>query len=253
MVKIHSRFNHHSINFGNKLFIYGISRYIAEYYGLRFERDNYFSIYRGKEVYDFPYGNLEGKEISEPEFVIHDWVNYTFERLISECKDKRVIWAGYYLRYDILKPIKNYIKNLYKDLTLPADNKNDVVILLRNSNQDSTFSLPDDYYVNILKNLKFDNLYVSYDHLEKHTQLLDKLSCYSPILLDLNSMDLLRTITSKKTLLCCQGTYSFWAAFLSNAEKIYWPITKIGPNRLDDPYVKLNIDDDNRIEFVNIW
>ena len=36
------------------------------------------------------------------------------------------------------------------------------------------------------------------------------------------------------------------------AEKIYWPVTKIGPNRLDDPNVKLQIDDDERIEFIYI-
>jgi hypothetical protein len=253
MIKIHEKFGHQKINLGNKLFIYGLARYVAEFHGYKLDIGKYFLIYRDQQVYNFPYGNIDGKEILQPKFELHEWIDYSLEKLVKDCKGKYVDWVAYYLRYDLIKPIKGYIKNLYKDLTLTADNKNDVIILLRSSNTDPTFVLPDEYYESIIKTLKFENLYISYDHLENHTSILEKLKIYNPILLNLNSIELLKTITSKKILVCCQGTFSFWAAFLTNAEKIYWPITKTGPNRLTDASVQLKIDDDERIEFVNIW
>jgi hypothetical protein len=64
-------------------------------------------------------------------------------------------------------------------------------------------------------------------------------------------LELFPVITTKKTLIGCQGTFSFWAAFLSNADNIYWPKTNIGPN-CESWCVNLNIDDDPRIHFIDV-
>lgn len=253
MITINDRLGSFYCNFGNKLFIYGIASYLASLNSSKLSIGNVFEIRRDGTNYKFPYGNIEGQEILEPSYILEEIPFRPFNEIIESCKDKRVNFNGFFLRYDIIKQIKPFIKELYKDLILPNDEKNDVIILLRSSNIDPTFILPDEYYLNILKELKFDNLYISLDHKDRHYRLLDKLAPYEPIILDTNSVKLLKLITSKKTLVCCQGTYSFWAAFLSNAEKIYWPITKIGPNRLDDNLVNLKIDDDARIEFINVW
>ena len=129
--------------------------------------------------------------------------------------------------------------------------KNDVIILLRDSNCDSTFKLPDEYYLNILKDIEFENLYISYDHKHKHQTLFTSLEKYDPILLDMNIIDLFRFITQKNTIIAAQGTFSFWSCFLSNASKIYWPISSVGPN-LPSWGMNLTIDDEDRYEIINI-
>jgi hypothetical protein len=79
------------------------------------------------------------------------------------------------------------------------------------------------------------------------------------VLLDLNIIDLFKEITSHNTIIASQGTFSFWACFLSNADKIYFPITNDGPNsgkNSDKPvfkdYVNLIVDDEPRYEYINV-
>ena len=87
--------------------------------------------------------------------------------------------------------------------------------------------------------------------LNRHYYLLIKLEKYNPVLLDLPILHLFKFITSKKTIIGCQGTFSFWACWLSAAEKIYWPLTTKGPN-LGDWSVNLTVDDEERYFFINV-
>jgi hypothetical protein len=173
------------------------------------------------------------------------------EAIIEQSKNKNTFMDGYFIRYEYIKNYKDKLSKLYEKLIETSDNKNDVIILLRDSNADSTFKLPDDYYINLLENIKFNNLYVSFDHFNKHQSFISKLEKYNPILLDLPILDLFKLITSKKTIIGCQGTFSFWACWLSNAEKIYWPLTTKGPN-LGDWSVNLTVDNEERYVFINV-
>jgi hypothetical protein len=131
--------------------------------------------------------------------------------------------------------------------------------MLRSSNHDGSFVLPDSYYLNIISQETFDNLYISFDHINKHQSLISKLEKYNPKLIDGDILDVFSEITSFNTIIAAQGTFSFWACFLSNANKIYWPITNDGPNsgkNSDNPvfnsYVNLTVDDESRYELINV-
>jgi hypothetical protein len=68
-------------------------------------------------------------------------------------------------------------------------------------------------------------------------------------------MALFSEITSFNKIVASQGTFSFWAAFLSNAEKIYWPFPDDGPNSNNEKFVggvNLLVDDDERYTIVNL-
>jgi len=131
--------------------------------------------------------------------------------------------------------------------------------MLRDSRVDSRFSIKDDYYIELLENETFDKLYISLDHVDKHQGLLTKLEKYNPIILDGLILDIFAQVTSFKKIIAAQGTFSFWACLLSNANKIYWPITPDGPNSgsntdnvVFNTYVNLVVDDENRYNFINI-
>jgi hypothetical protein len=131
--------------------------------------------------------------------------------------------------------------------------------MLRNSRIDGSFVLPDDYYINILENEVFNKLYISLDHVDKHPSLLDKLQKYNPTIIDGTILDVFSEITSFNKIIAAQGTFSFWACLLSNANKIYWPITNDGPNSgknsnnpVFNTFVNLIVDDESRYEFINV-
>jgi hypothetical protein len=131
--------------------------------------------------------------------------------------------------------------------------------MLRSSNHDGSFVLPDSYYLDIIKNETFESLYIAFDHYHKHSGLINKLESYNPKLIEGNILEVFTEITSFNKIIAAQGTFSFWACFLSEAEKIYWPITNDGPNSgknsdnsVFNTYVNLVVDDEERYEFINV-
>lgn len=254
MVTITHEFASSGRNFGNKLFTYAVSRIISDTHGYTLNVPDHSYIKRTGETILFPYYSINGINIDSPEYYVseHSLYQKGLNTVIEESFGKKTFMDGYFIKYDYIKNYKEKIKNWYSDLVSSPDNKNDVIILLRDSGVDPTFKLPNDYYINILKNIKFDNLYISIDHPEKHKTLLLELQEYNPIILDLPILELFKIITTKKTIIGCQGTFSFWACWLSNAEQIYWPITKIGPNTIGHEFINLNVDDEPRYKWINV-
>lgn len=253
MIRITNQFESVGRNFGNKLFTYAVGRIFAKELnqGLKIPEN---SLIQRKGINSlFPYGNVTGLYDYDDEYYVSDHSMFTkgIDLILNECKNKSVFLDGYFLKYDYIKKHKEYIKEIYSDLILENDNKNDVVILLRNSRCDDTFALPDSYYLEILENLNFDNLFVCYDHIDRHKTLIEAIKKYSPTYVDENIIDVFKFITSKNTIIACQGTFSFWSVLLSNSKKIYWPIPKKGPN-VNENLVNLTIDDEDRIDFINV-
>ena len=253
MIRITDNFGPSNRNFGNKLFTYAVARIFSKELNqnLSIPKDSH--IKRGGDIMNFPYGDVNGLNDYEDEVYVsdHTMIEKGLDLTLEECKGKGVFMDGYFLKYRYIKNHKTMIRDIYSDLILENDNNNDVVIMMRDSNVDGTFKLPDDYYMNILDNLKFNNLYVCYDHFNKHKSLFDKINKYSPVYIDENIIEVFKFITSKNTIIACQGTFSFWASFLSNATKIYWPITTVGPNKGCD-HVELKVDDEERYEFIYV-
>jgi hypothetical protein len=255
MVEITPEFGNANRNFGNKLFTYAVGRIFAIELGQKLVLPEMCLIQRSGNFQEFPYKGTEGEEISDikNQYYVsdHNLLSVGLENSIYNSIGRWVVLDGYFLRYEYIKKYKSFVKEIYKDLVLENDGKNDVVIMLRDSNCDGSFKIEDSYYLNILETLSFDNLYICFDHRHKHQTLFQSLSKYEPILVDEPILDVFKFITSKNTIIACQGTFSFWAAFLSKAKKIYWPITKVGPNSMTD-FVDLRVDDEDRFEMVNI-
>lgn len=254
MIKITDSFASCGRNLGNKLFTYAVGRIFANELNCMLSIPPQSYIKRSGTNTLFPYGNTDGRVIAGDSYYVCDenLNRIGLEQTLLNCKDKGAFLDGYFSKYDYIRPFKTFVKTIYKDISLENDNLNDVVIMLRDSHCDHTFKLPDEYYFNILEKLTFNNLYICFDHLNRHTSLIDGLQKYSPKLIDLDIMDVFKFITSKNTIIACQGTFSFWASFLSNAKKIYWPITNIGPNQQGQWSVNLTVDDEERFEFIHI-
>ena len=255
-------------NLGNKLFIYSACRIISELLGYELISPENALIRREntengqyKEII-FPFKGVKGNIVDNPIKVIQDGDIIqlgSIEKLIQTYPNHGFINQSYFSKYDYIKPYKNKVKEYFKSIVKDKRVGNDLVIMLRSSNHDGSFVLPDSYYLNIISQETFDNLYISFDHINKHQSLINKLEKYNPKLIDGNILDVFSEITSFNKIIAAQGTFSFWACFLSNAEKIYWPITNDGPNSgknsnnpVFNSYVNLIVDDEYRYELINI-
>lgn len=252
-------------NLGNKLFIYAGCRIIADLldYNLivpekpLIRRElNQTGLYVN-EV--FPFRSVLGrKNVTSPikRITDNDIVSLgSIDKLISTYPNHGFENISYFSKYDYIKPYKHLVKEYYNSLVLPKRNNDDIIIMLRNSKVDGRFVLPDNYYLDILKNETFSKLYISLDHLGKHQTLLKKLEIYNPIILDGGILEIFSEITSFNKIIASQGTFSFWACLLSNADKIYWPLTNDGPNSNNELYgqhVNLIVNDEPRYEFIKI-
>lgn len=254
MIEICEGFSSPSRNFGNKLFTYSLGVVLSEIQNLNLyiPKDSY--IQRDGNMMLFPFNNIENKrDITSPTLHVTDdtLVVMGLEMFIKSSKDNHIFLDGYFSNYEYVKHHKEIIKKTFSSLISKKKYNNNILIMLRDSNIDSTFVLPNNYYLEILERENFDTIFVSYDHYNKHINLIKILQQkYVVILLDLNIIELFKEITSFKKIIAAQGTFSFWAAFLSHAEKIYWPITKIGPNIVGHRDVNLIVDDEPRYEFI---
>jgi hypothetical protein len=252
-------------NLGNKLFIYGISRVAADIldYDLIVPENplirRELTSVGGYVNEIFPFKSITGRNrVETPTKSMDDIDLYNFnglENFLNNYKNHHIEVLGYFTKYDYVKPYKEQIRSYYSSLVKPKKNNNDMVIMLRNSRDDARFVLPDEYYLNIIENESFDKLYVGYDHLYKHQSLIKKLEKYNPIYLESGILDIFSEITSFNKIIACQGTFSFWTSFLSNADKIYWPTTNDGPNSNNEvfnQFVNLKVDDEDRYTFIPI-
>jgi len=254
MVEITEDFISAGRNLGNKLFTYAVGSILAKElgYSLKIPTSSY--IRRGEQLQLFPFQSTKGIEVHQPVLSVCDggMQQKTINGVVEEGKNKKIELPGYYLKYENIKHHKDYIKKIYSSLIEDFTEVGSIVVLLRDSRVDPTFKLPNSYYIQQLEKLNVKKLYISFDHYDRHKDLINQLSKYNPVLLDLDILELFKKITSMETIIASQGTYSFWSCLLSNAKTIIWPITKIGPNKITDPNVDIVVNDEDRYKFTYI-
>jgi hypothetical protein len=251
-------------NLGNKLFMYAIARIASDILDCNLilpenplvRRDLFHLGYQNEKFWMEGISNRKNIDGSKVTLDDRDMAHYkNIEKFIESNPNRPIEILGYFTKYEYIKPYKEKIKLYYQSYIRPKRNNNDIVIMLRDSTQDARFVLPDEYYIDLLENENFDRLYVSFDHCHKHNTLFEKLKKYNPIYLESGIQTLFSEITSFNKIIACQGTFSFWACFLSNAETIYWPMTDDGPNSNNEKFiggVNLVVDDEDRYKFINL-
>ncbi len=256
-------------NLGNKLFIYAACRIISDLLDYNLSSPETALIRRENPttgIYEdqiFPFKSITNRnEVLSPVKVITDneiISLQSIDNLIKTYPSHKFINQCYFSKYDYIKPYKDLVKGYFSSLIKPKKHTNDIVIMLRDSRVNGSFVLPDNYYLDLLQKENFNELYISLDHIDKHGSLINKLQIYNPKFINGTILDVFSEVTSFDKIIAAQGTFSFWAAFLSNADKIYWPITNDGPNSgknsdnaVYNTYVNLIVDDEPRYEFINV-
>jgi len=201
------------------------------------------------------------------------------DAVINNCNNKNIVLSGYFQRYEYYKNHKDKIREwMHIDDYDVGQTNNDIIAHVRLGDDITYFHpehpyiMPMDYYDKILENVSFDRLYICSEPETIDSEHIKKFDKYDPIILHGDTLEDFRAIKSFNKIIVPQSTFSWWAAFLSNASEIFMPIplcgdaqghnsnansylskgTYVKPNEWSDarPDIALFVDDEDRYKYI---
>ena len=186
---------------------------------------------------------------------------------ITATKDSPVILGpmGFFQRYEYYKPykekIRQWLRTEYYDV---GQSENDAVIHLRLGDcilgdlSEHPYVMPPEYFKTALGLMSFDSLYICSDpetleHPMFHNYM-DSFKEYSPKLIGGTTIEDFNAIKSFNKIIMSQSTFSWCAAFLSEATEIFVPVPMGGQHgnewSIESPGVTLFVDDEQRYKYI---
>jgi len=241
---------------GNKLFQYCFGRIIAEKLGFKL---------KAEPIPGFPNTEIEvdGADYSSyssdtPLGEEPDWSKKHKVDLCSILLNKRkrkIIIEGFFQRYEYYQPYKDVIRTKWLRMDTPPDIKlspEDVVLHVRRGDYVGIgCALPYSYYEHALRKInQFGKLYICTDDIKD--PFLSNFDKYRPRILcsgEEPTKDF-RLMMSSNIIVQSASSFSWWASFLSRADKIYAPTPSFGFWSSEYPDVDLKVCDEERYIYM---
>jgi len=198
--------------FGNHLFQYACARLFAERNGLYLE-----TALDGEGVVSTT-DCSEGQQVGFPEIVLGDGEADILDR---DFPPARYIIAGYFQKASWYHPRRDRILEfILPTRSVGPKNTKDVVINIRLDDYLAfKYSPHPDWYLKVLEMEKFDRLHIVAE--ERHEKYLSYFKKYDPIIQASDKVSDFYYLQQFDRIVCANGTFSWWAAFMSTASKVY--------------------------------
>ena len=251
---------------GNRFFVYCLGRILAERFGyaLKCKKIEGFSntipiegVRHMENPVRIDRNNID-TTISDIENNKHHqmviWYSMQYYRLYKNHKEKIRQWLKPDLQINDVSSLDFRVKNnnVFEKISIDKINNGDIIIIQRlNDFIDLRLDLKFNYFDKILKNIKFNRIFIISDEIE--SEMFNGFAEYKPIYLFGNAFTHYSFASLFNRMIISQSTYSWWIAWLSNASEIYLPFTAGGSwseRWLKRRKVNLIVDDENRYNYV---
>lgn len=206
---------------GNNLFQYALGRILAEELGYEL---------KVKPIKGFPktYKKIKGKNYSGYKKLILLGQKVNLKKILKSKEKRHIVLQGYFQRYEYYKKYKNKIKKWFKFNNKFKKNSKNVLLNIRRTDfVELGQALPKEYYEKSLSKSSFKTVYITTDD-SNDPFVRYFVQKYNAIITNNNFLDDFYFIASFDKIIMSQSTFCWWAAFLSNAREIYFPIPKKG-------------------------
>ena len=229
--------------FGNRLFQYCLGRILAEELGFALD---------AAPIEGFP-GTTEavaGQAHAGPVVVLTGHA-LDLSAILRDRTPRRIVLDGFFQRYEYYRPYRERIRRewLRIDAPLPADSRaGDLAVHVRLGDYVTSHRslLPFAHYESILRRARHDRLVICTD--DPEDPFLDRFAPYHPVIRRAAELDDFRFLSSARRIALSQSSFSWWAAFLSRAEEIYFPLPRHGFWSPGRPDIDLRVDESRYIE-----
>lgn len=205
---------------GNQLFMYASGRIIAEEMGYELSADSI-------DGFEGTNEKVGGRKYEKPVQILRPRDNPNVAEIIADKTPRKIILKSYMQHYENIRDRSEEVRKWFR---LPEGKKadsNSVVVQVRLGDFVKLGWAPSiDYYTRIIdENFTDKKIIVMTD--EPCSPHLSELSRYDPEFYSGSPQDQFRFATTASNLIIGTSTFSWWAAFLSNA-KVVAPIMKRG-------------------------
>jgi hypothetical protein len=238
---------------GNRLFQYCLGRIIAETLGFKLKAapiPGFSSTVRTVEGKDFSDGavqELGGNQIDLP-------------AVLENRTPRKVLVHGYFQRYEYYQPFKDAIRKqwLIPDLQPPAQRPgHEIVLNIRRGDYiQMGWATPFGFFEELLNSTRCDRVFIVTDVPED--PFFHRFKKYQPVLFHKTPLEDFAMLLSFKKIVISQSTFSWWAAFLSEAGEIVVPqsdnsLWSGNIKHLDvDMRINLDVTDEDRFKLVPV-
>jgi hypothetical protein len=240
--------------FGNKLYEYCLGRIIAEHLGYKLDAapipgfTSTGQTVDGLDYSDGPIEELAGQKID-------------LAAVLDNRTPRKIILRGYFQRYEYFQPHKDLIRNrwLVPDRPPPPlHSDREIVLHVRRADYiQQGWAAPFEFYETVLDLAGCDRAYVVTD--APKDPFFRRFKKYHPVIVSNSQMEDFAFLRSFKKMVISESTFSWWAAFLSDAEAVYVPQSENGiwsgkmQNHFDiDMRINLEVTDEPRFKGVPV-
>jgi hypothetical protein len=240
---------------GNNMFQYCFGRILAE-------KLEYELIANPIMGFDETNQKVNGKRVEgyPPKLGFHE---VDIDNLLSLDPPQPIFLDGFYQRYEYYKGHKEKIKKwLQIDNHDVGQTDEDIIIHLRlgdditSFDADNPYIIPFSFYEKALESTSYNKLYMCSEPETINSKYIKQFDKYDPIILNGDTLSDFRSLKSFKKIIISQSTFSWWAAFLSDATEIFFPLPNEGESRLVNewsdarPDIDLVVSDESRYKYI---
>jgi hypothetical protein len=229
---------------GNALFQYCLGRIIAEHHGLALV---------AKDIPGFlgTLDNVEGLSVESPELVLQGHL-IDLNRVLADATPRRIVLRGWFQRYEYFQPYKSRIKQWLRysrEPVDPADPRDLIIHVRRGDYLWHGWSLPFSWYEQLIDQASFRRLILVTD--DAKDPFFWRFQKYKPVIRSQSPSQDFSFLLTAHQLALSPSSFAWWAAFLGQAETIYFPIPKTGIWSEDSAErIDLRVTDEDRYHYV---